>query len=415
MVAGDGSTSNRLSEEREAMSLGLRTWTPATGTDGLDSVPISDTLDREVAMASRPVIHCQGVAKTFQGTPAVRDVSLLLEQGEILALVGPSGCGKTTLLRLVAGFESPDTGTITLDGRPVSGRGSWVSPEARQLGMVFQDYALFPNMTVVQNIAFGLGKLSRQAREDRVGEMLEMVRLNHLADRYPHQLSGGEQQRVALARSLAPHPLALLLDEPFSSLDPQLRAQLREEVKNILQSSGVTTIYVTHDQEEALFMGDKVAVMTSGSLEQVGTPEDIFHHPKTRFVANFLGIADFIVGRVDGNDLVTEIGVVHSTAPLDPSAKYEVMIRPDDIALRPSDTGMGRVVGRVFRGMHYIYTVSLPSGVVVSSLQHHTAYYQCGDPVDVYLGESQTLTCFVNNDSAPDAEPAFIVRTAQRG
>ncbi|MCE2463827.1 MAG: ABC transporter ATP-binding protein, partial [Dehalococcoidia bacterium] len=254
-------------------------------------------------MASHPVIHCQGVTKTFQGTPAVRDVSLFLEQGEILALVGPSGCGKTTLLRLVAGFESPNTGTITLDGRPVAGRGSWVSPEARQLGMVFQDYALFPNMTVVQNIAFGLGKLSRQAREDRVGEMLEMVRLNHLADRYPHQLSGGEQQRVALARSLAPHPLALLLDEPFSSLDPQLRAQLREEVKNILQSSGVTTIYVTHDQEEALFMGDKVAVMTSGSLEQVGTPEDIFHHPKTRFVAYFLVIAVFNLGRVDGYDL----------------------------------------------------------------------------------------------------------------
>ena len=399
------------------MSLSLRTWTPAAGKDRLDSVPISDTLDRDVAMASHPVIRCQGVAKTFQGTPAVRDVSVFLEQGEILALVGPSGCGKTTLLRLVAGFESPDTGTITLDGHPVAGRGSWVSPEARQLGMVFQDYALFPNMTVAQNIAFGLGKLSRQDREDRVREMLEIVRLNHLADRYPHQLSGGEQQRVALARSLAPHPLALLLDEPFSSLDPQLRAQLREEVKNILQSNGVTAIYVTHDQEEALFMGDKVAVMTGGSLEQVGTPEDIFHHPKTRFVANFLGIADFIVGRVDGNDLVTEIGVVHSTTPLDPSAKYEVMIRPDDIALRPSDTGMGRVTGRVFRGMHYIYTVSLPSGAVVSSLQHHTAYYQCGDPVDVYLGENQTLTCFVNNDSAPgvEPEPAFTVRTAQRG
>ena len=368
-------------------------------------------------MASHPVIRCQGVAKTFQGTTAVRDVSLFLEQGEILALVGPSGCGKTTLLRLVAGFESPDTGTITLDGRPVAGRGSWVSPEARQLGMVFQDYALFPNMTVTQNIGFGLGKLSRQDREDRVSEMLEMVRLVHLADRYPHQLSGGEQQRVALARSLAPHPLALLLDEPFSSLDPQLRAQLREEVKNILQSSGVTAIYVTHDQEEALFMGDKVAVMTGGSLEQVGTPEDIFHHPKTRFVANFLGIADFIVGRVDGNDLVTEIGVVHSTAPLDAGAKYEVMIRPDDIALRSSDTGMGRVVGRVFRGMHYIYTISLPSGAVVSSLQHHTAYYQCGDLVDVYLSENQTLTCFVNNDSVPEVEPepAFTVRTDQRG
>ena len=367
-------------------------------------------------MASHPVIHCQGVAKTFEGSHAVRDVNISLEQGEILALVGPSGSGKTTLLRLVAGFESPDTGTISLDGRLVAGQGSWVPTEARQLGMVFQDYALFPNMTVVRNVAFGLGKLSRQARERRAREMLEMVRLNRLADRYPHQLSGGEQQRVALARSLAPRPLALLLDEPFSNLDPQLRIQLRAEVKNILQSSGVTAIYVTHDQEEALFMGDKVAVMTRGVLEQVGTPEDIFHHPRTRFVANFLGIADFIIARVDGNDLVTEIGVVRSTAPLDPGAEYEVMVRPDDVTLRPSDTGLGRVVGRVFRGMHYLYTISLPSGMVVSSLQHHTAYYQRGDPVDVYLGPNQTLTCFVNSDSAPDAgmEPTFSVQTAGR-
>ncbi len=367
-------------------------------------------------MASHPVIHCQGVSKTFGGILAVRDVSLSLEKGEILALVGPSGSGKTTFLRLVAGFESPDTGTIALNGRPIAGQGSWVSPEDRQLGMVFQDYALFPNMTVLRNVAFGLGKWSREDRERRAREMLEIVRLDHLADRYPHQLSGGEQQRVALARSLAPRPQALLLDEPFSNLDPQLRIQLRDEVKNILRSSGLTAMYVSHDQEGALFMGDRIAVMTRGVLEQIGTPEDIFHHPRTRFVANFLGIADFMIARVDGKDLVTEIGVVRPMAPLEPGAGYEVMVRPDDVILRPSDTGLGQVVGRVFRGMHYLYAISLPSGMVVSSLQHHTTYYQQGDQVDVFLEPNRMLTCFVNGDSVPNAEmePAFSVQTAKR-
>ena len=386
------------------------------GKDRLIGNLESSPLGQEAAMASHPVIHCQGVSKTFGGTLAVRDVSLSLEQGEILALVGPSGSGKTTFLRLVAGFESPDTGTIALNGRPIAGQGSWVSPEDRQLGMVFQDYALFPNMTVLRNVAFGLGKWSREDRERRAREMLEIVRLDHLADRYPHQLSGGEQQRVALARSLAPRPQALLLDEPFSNLDLQLRIQLRDEVKNILRSSGLTAMYVSHDQEGALFMGDRIAVMTRGVLEQIGTPEDIFHHPRTRFVANFLGIADFMIARVDGKDLVTEIGVVRPMAPLEPGAGYEVMVRPDDVILRPSDTGLGQVVGRVFRGMHYLYAISLPSGMVVSSLQHHTTYYQQGDQVDVFLEPNRMLTCFVNGDSVPNAEmePAFSVQTAKR-
>ena len=357
-------------------------------------------------MAGREVILCESVTKHFGSTCAVRDISLTVCAGEILALVGPSGGGKTTFLRLVAGFEVPDGGSVALEGRQVAGGGAWVPPEARRLGMVFQDYALFSHMTVLQNVAFGLKGSSRRARSGRALQMLEMVRLPHLAERYPYELSGGEQQRVALARSLAPRPLALLLDEPFSNLDPQLRLQLRAEVKNILRTSGVTALYVTHDQEEALYMGDRVAVMNCGSLEQVDTPEEIFHHPGTRFVARFLGVADFIPARATGEGLVTEIGVLHPSVNLSPGMEVDVMVRPDDVAIRPSGRGRGQIVSRIFRGMHYLYGLSLPSGAVVHSLQHHSAFYHQADSVDIYLEPNQTLTCFVNSSSAPHPETA---------
>lgn len=357
-------------------------------------------------MSGHEVILCQSVTKYFGSTCAVQDISLTLRAGEILTLVGPSGGGKTTLLRLVAGFEAPDGGSVTLEGRQVAGGGSWMPPEARRLGMVFQDYALFSHMTVVQNVAFGLRGLPRRARDRRSRQMLDMVRLSHLAERYPYELSGGEQQRVALARSLAPRPLALLLDEPFSNLDPQLRLQLRAEVKNILRTSGVTALYVTHDQEEALYMGDRVALMNGGSLEQVDTPEEIFHHPGTRFVARFLGVADFIPARATEEGLITEIGVLHSSVDLSIGTEVDVMVRPDDVSIRPSDRGHGQIVSRIFRGMHYLYSLSLPSGSVVHSLQHHSAYYHQADSVDIYLEPNQTLTCFVNGDSAANPKMA---------
>ncbi len=365
-------------------------------------------------MAEHAIIECHGVSKFFGASRAVADVSLALEPGETLAVVGPSGSGKTTLLRMVAGFEAPNRGEITLDGRAVAGLGAWVPPEARRLGMVFQDYALFPHMNVLDNVAFGLKKWARRARDQRARNMLDMVRLSHLAERYPHQLSGGEQQRVALARSLGPRPLALLLDEPFSNLDPQLRLQLRSEVRHILRSSEMTAMYVTHDQEEALFIGDRVAVMNAGRLEQVDTPENIFHHPCSRFVARFLGIADFIPANVVDSSLITEIGVLHSQARPESATEVEVMVRPDDIFIRPSNAGLGRVVSRVFRGMHYLYSLSLPSGAVVHSLQHHTACYQQGEPVDIYLEPNQTLACFVAGNSEPGLEtaPPFFALSA---
>ena len=368
----------------------------------MGSLILDTTLDshhEETPMPGPPTIQCQGVTKSFGGTPAVRDVSLSLDPGEILAVVGPSGSGKTTFLRLLAGFEVPDEGTITLNDRTVAGPGAWVAPEARRLGMVFQDYALFPHMTVFQNVVFGLKGLPRRARDRRARQMLEMVQMDHLSKRYSHQLSGGEQQRVALARSLAPNPLALLLDEPFSNLDPQLRVQLRAGVKNILRTSGVTAVYVTHDQQEALYMGDRVAVLNAGSVEQVGPPEDVFHQPNTRFVARFLDIADLIPATVTEDGLVTEIGLLHLTVQLPGGTEVEVMTRPDDVTISPSENGLGKVVSRDFRGMHYLYGLSLPSGIVVHSLQHHTAYYPQGTSVDVALNPNQTQTCFVTNDA----------------
>ena len=384
------------------------TW--VSGKGRLVADPTSDPREGEEAMEGHPIVQCHEVTKSFGAVSAVRDFSMALESGEILALVGPSGSGKTTFLRLLAGFEIPSAGTLRVEDRLVAGAGNWVPPEDRRLGMVFQDYALFPHMTVAQNVVFGLKGWARRSKVRRAREVLEIVRLSHLEERYPYQLSGGEQQRVALARSLAPQPLALLLDEPFSNLDPQLRLRLRTEVKDILRSSGVTSVYVTHDQEEALFMGDRVAVMNEGRLEQVGTPEDIFHHPKTRFVAQFLGIADFLPAMATEDGLTTEIGLLRTQDHLPPGTEIDAMVRPDDIAIRASDTGPGRVVGRVFRGMHYLYVIALPSGVSVHSLQHHSAYYPDRASVDIYLEPNQTLTCFMRNDSSPS--PTFQVSTS---
>lgn len=355
-------------------------------------------------MSGHPIIQCHGVTKTFGSTSAVRNVGLDLAPGEILALLGPSGSGKSTLLRLMAGFEVPDDGTVTFDGRIVSGQGKWVPPEERGVGMVFQDYALFPHLTVFQNVIFGLKGWSKHDREQRANQVLDMVSLSSFAQRYPYQLSGGEQQRVALARSLAPRPVALLLDEPFSNLDTKLRLQLRSEVKNILHASGVPAVHVTHVQQEALYVGDKVGVMNAGILEQVGTPEEIFHHPGTRFVAQFVGSADFLAAKATEEGLVTEIAALRPATPIPIGAAADVMVRPDDVRIRPSSNGAGTVISRAFSGMHYSYGLRLPSGAVVHSLQHHSAIYQPGELMEVFFEPNQSLTCFLNSDSVPGVE-----------
>lgn len=390
--------------------------TPSSGEDRLIANAGAETSDENAIMADRPVIQCDAVTKFYGTTRAVAEVNISLAAGEILALVGPSGGGKTTFLRLIAGFESPDSGTVTLDGRTVAGPGYWVPPEDRKLGMVFQDYALFPHMTVYRNVLFALGGWSKPARSRRVREVLEMVGLFHLAGRYPHQLSGGEQQRVAMARSLAPRPVALLLDEPFSNLDLQLRLRLRGQLKGILRAGNVTSVYVTHDQEEALVMGDKVALMNGGRVEQVGTPEEMFHSPRTRYVAEFMGVADFVSGTITEDGLVTEIGTLRPQVSLSPGTPVEVLLRPDDVLLKASSSGTGRVLRRIFRGMHYLYALSLPSGATVHSLQHHsTSRYREAENVEVYLEPDQTLTCFVTAGSeAKNEGSSFAAVTEEK-
>ena len=256
-------------------------------------------------------IDVKQLFKRFNQTIAVKSCDLQVGAAEILALLGPSGSGKTTLLRLIAGFEKPDEGRILISGRMVVdvANSVWVGAEDRGVGMVFQDYALFPHLTAAQNIRFGLRRTNKKERQIRVEELLKLTELVGYTDRYPHELSGGQQQRVALARALAPHPRVVLLDEPFNGLDPDLRPQMRREVAHILRHLGTAAILVTHDQEEALGMADRVAVIRNGEVQQIGSPEDIYYSPTTAFVANFVGHADFIPGVVAGTEVRTEIGV----------------------------------------------------------------------------------------------------------
>lgn len=286
---------------------------------------------------SSPLIELRGISKQYGDVQAVDSVNLHIEQGSITVFLGPSGCGKTTTLRLIAGIERPDDGEIWLDGTRVSGRGVWVAPEDRRIGMVFQDYALFPHLSVQSNIAFGLRGWSRKEQRKQIDAMLELVGLGGLQSRMPHELSGGQQQRVALARALAPSPKVILLDEPFSNLDVALRRKVRAEVKGILQEANITSIFVTHDQEEALSLADQVAVMFEGEMAHIGTPQAIYAEPATPEVAAFVGDANFLDGDGQGETAHTALGKVHLTHAA--TGKLKLLLRPE--ALRLCDDGNG--------------------------------------------------------------------------
>ncbi len=320
-----------------------------------------------------PVLALHHIHKRFQPEiPILQDISLQVEAGQIVCLLGPSGCGKTTLLRLIGGFEEPDQGEVYLIKRLVSQPGLVIPPEQRHIGMVFQDYALFPHMTIAQNIQFGLFRWPAAWRRTRLAEMLHLVGLEGMDKRYPHELSGGQQQRVAVARALAPEPQLLLLDEPFSNLDIHLRQQLREDVRTILRQAGMTTILVTHDHEEALSLADTLAILDQGRLVQHAPPDDIIRTPQTRFVAQFIGLGHFIQGEIQDNMVHTELGSVpYRPGPtlLSSASQMEVLVRPEH--LQPCRPGQGTVVTVIhssFRGTRKLYTLQLSSGTICGAL-----------------------------------------------
>jgi iron(III) transport system ATP-binding protein len=341
-------------------------------------------LANSYTMSQSLILRLENITKQFANaqTPAVQKLSLTLHQGEILALLGPSGCGKTTLLRMIAGFESPQSGQIFLGESLVAMDGFCLPPERRDVGMVFQDYALFPHLTVRQNIAFGLKHRrlhpeSKMRQTHIIREALERVGLSGLENRYPHQLSGGQQQRVALARALAPCPALILLDEPLSNLDVQVRLRLRQEIRYILKQAGLSAIFVTHDQEEALGIADQVVVMQQGQIEQIGTPEDIYAAPRTRFVAEFVTQANFLPARAQAGEWATEIGIFKFSLDSYPADLYSrekwsqsavLMIRPEEIRLYPEPYSAVIVCDRQFLGREYRYSLRLPSGQILYAL-----------------------------------------------
>jgi iron(III) transport system ATP-binding protein len=310
---------------------------------------------------SAPFLRCQDVSKGFGTVVAVDRATLEVERGHTLALLGASGCGKTTLLRLIAGFERPDAGVIALGERTLNAPGTFVAPERRRVGLVFQDYALFPHLSVASNVAFGMK--ARGARRARIEELLSLVGLDGLANRMPHELSGGQQQRVALARSLAAEPDLILLDEPFSNLDTGLRARVRAEVRQIIETLGTTAVFVTHDQEEALSLAGRVAVMIDGRIEQVGRPMEVYSHPATRAVAEFLGDANFLPGEARDGEVTTAVGTVRK--PDAPHGSVEVMVRPEDLLLTSEGGEPVEVVGHEYYGHDQMVTVRLANGELV--------------------------------------------------
>jgi iron(III) transport system ATP-binding protein len=342
---------------------------------------------------SRPtVLELRGVSCAYDpGRPAIRDISLAASEGEILCLLGPSGCGKTTTLRVIAGFEPVTEGEVYLEGRLVSGPGLLVPTEQRRVGMVFQEYALFPHLRVADNIGFGLRDLPGDHRAERVQAMLKMIGLRDLARRYPHELSGGQQQRVALARALVQKPVILLLDEPFSNLDPDMAGKMREDLHDLLRHTKTTAVLVTHDHDEAFAMADRIAVLNKGLLEQCDTPEAIYHTPTSPFVADFVGQADFIPGTVENGRVLTEIGEFPNQAGYRGGAKVVVMIRPDDVHIVPSESCAASIVARQFRGSENLYTIGLPSGHVVHSSEPSTNVYPIGTPVELQVIATHTV------------------------
>ena len=323
-----------------------------------------------------PKLQLHQVQASHEDQLVVDRVNVTLKKGEIGCLLGPSGCGKTTLLRTIAGLHPVCGGEIYLDDHLISSEQQTLATEQRHIGMVFQDYALFPHMTVFENIAFGLKKWSKKEKQERIQQLLKLVGLPDVSERYPHQLSGGQQQRIALARALAPKPKILLMDEPFSGLDVELRESLAREVRGILKAEGIGALMVTHNQNEAFAMADSVGVMNNGKLLQWDTPYNLYHQPHHPFIADFIGQGMLIEGTVcDCRAVHTGLGTLKAHLPFGTlgGQKVSVLVRPDDILHDDESDWKLEVVNRAFRGSHFLFTLKLPSGekVLCMSQSHH--------------------------------------------
>lgn len=317
-----------------------------------------------------------GVSKSFDGTMAVHEASISVVRGETLAILGPSGCGKTTLLRIIAGLEVPDAGSVLLDGLVLVDRRSFVRPERRRIGMVFQGGALFPHMSVAQNVGYGLTKDNAAGR--RVADALAMVDMEGFDDRRPESLSGGQAQRVALARALAPQPEVLLLDEPFASLDAELRVRVRAEVAALLSNLEITAVFVTHDQEEAFVVGDQVAVMRDGSVIQIGTPAEIYERPMSAWIARFVGDANLIDGLAHGSTVETVVGRLTLAERLE--GPCQVVLRPEHLVVGAGSAGS--VDGVEFYGHDTAYVVTVDHTTVTARAMA-APRFAVGDEVEV--------------------------------
>ncbi|HET9474687.1 MAG TPA: ABC transporter ATP-binding protein [Steroidobacteraceae bacterium] len=355
-------------------------------------------------------LELSGVSHAYDGRRVLSDLGFRVEKGMIGCLLGASGCGKTTVLRCIAGFEPVMSGEVRLNGAVMSRPGLTTAPEHRRIGMVFQDYALFPHLTVVRNIAFGLHGMTEGERAARVAELLDTVGLTPVANRYPHELSGGQQQRVALARALAPRPELMLLDEPFSNLDVEMRERLSLEVRDILKQQNTTAVLVTHDQNEAFNIADEIGIMYSGSIEQWDTPYRIYHEPASRFVADFIGQGVFLPGTVtDENRIELELGVLDAGPPqsLSRGMVVDVLLRPDDILHDDASPLQAQVLHKAFRGAEFLYTLQLPGGGRVLSLvpSHHN--HAIGEKIGIRLEIDHVVAFPRSTVQSPSARPAL--------
>ncbi len=334
------------------------------------------------------LLKIEDLTCSYDNEDIITGLSLGLNEGDIGCLLGPSGCGKSTILRAIAGFHPVSKGSISLQGSVISSSNTNIAPEKRPVGMVFQDYALFPHMTLAQNVGYGLHKLPTNKRKAKVAEMLDLVNLSDLSNRYPHELSGGQQQRVSLARAMAPEPSLILLDEPFSNLDVELRKRLSLDIRDILKSLNMTAILVTHDQHEAFAMCDQIGVIKDGIIQQWDSPYNLYHEPINRFVASFVGQGCFLKGTLVSHEkFETELGLIEGNRAYNwkTGSHVDILIRPDDIVFDPSSSLTCQIISKTFAGTSTLYRVQLKSGAIIEGLfpSHQDLYI--GDQINISL------------------------------